>query len=162
MRYFSQVVIWLKPSPVLSHGQLFHRCYEPCMVGWKEKTSHYVDKKFCGFKDVWVIDYETFQQQMDVWYNKRDITTQYLHPTQKPVKLATRALIRSSEIGDIVADVFGGSGSTMIACEQMQRKCFMMELDTKYCDVIVQRYVNFTGNEDIILNDKKMQWKKSQ
>ena len=145
--HFSQIIIWLKNSPVFSHGQMFHRCYEPCMVGWQDKGSHYHNKKLANLRDVWTLDFDTFQQQLDVWFQKRDNTAQYLHPTQKPVKLATRALFKSSQQGDIVLDAFGGSGSTMIACEQLNRKCYMMELDPKFCDVIVKRYENYTGRK---------------
>ena len=159
--HFSQVVVWIKPSPVMSRGQLYHRCYEPCLVGWKEKSSHYFNKAFSGERDIWILDYENFQIQLDAWYNRRDNMSDYVHPTQKPVKLATRALARSSKAGDIVADMFGGSGSTLIGCEQMQRKCYMMELDPKYADVIVRRYVNYTGNEEVIKNGEKIVWTKT-
>ena len=77
----------------------------------------------------------------------RDAIGQYIHPTQKPVRLAERALKMNSQKDDIVFDVFGGSGSTLIACEQMNRKCYMMELDPKYCDVIIKRWEQFTGEK---------------
>ena len=72
------------------------------------------------------------------------------HPTQKPIKLAQWFLKRYSKDGHIIIDLFGGSGSTLIACEQLDRTCYMMELDPKYCDVILQRYINLTGtSEDV-------------
>lgn len=83
--------------------------------------------------------------QSDVWEIKRDNGADYEHPTQKPVELAERAINNSSQSGDTVLDLFGGSGSTLIACEQTNRVCRMMELDPIYCDVIVQRWENFTG-----------------
>lgn len=145
--HFSQEIIWLKNSHVISFGQDFHRCYEPCMLGWKEKQKHFKNKKYTKFSDVITMDIDTYADCLDVWYQKRDLTTQYVHPTQKPVRLAERALKRSSDVDDIVLDVFGGSGSTLIACEQMKRKAYCIELDQKYCDVIVARYEKFTGQK---------------
>lgn len=75
------------------------------------------------------------------------------HPTQKPVKLSDWFISRYSEPGDIVADLFGGSGSTLIACEQTGRKCYMMELDPHYVDVIIKRWENLTGKKAVLLND---------
>lgn len=75
------------------------------------------------------------------------------HPTQKPIKLAEWFLKRYSKYGHIVIDLFGGSGSTLIACEQLGRTCYMMELDPRYCDVIVKRWENLTGEKAVLLND---------
>jgi site-specific DNA-methyltransferase (adenine-specific) len=72
-----------------------------------------------------------------------------LHPTMKPVKLVARFIRNSSQIGDVVADIFGGSGSTLIACEQTGRKCYMMELDPHYVDVIIERWQNLTGRKAV-------------
>ncbi len=83
--------------------------------------------------------------QSDVWYNSRGATGEYVHPTQKPVELVEKAIKNSSKGQDVVIDVFGGSGSTLIACEKTARDCRMMELDPKYCDVIIKRWQNFTG-----------------
>jgi DNA modification methylase len=88
---------------------------------------------------------------LDVWYEHRDLTTQYLHPTQKPVRLAERAIKKNSEIDEIILDLFGGSGSTLIACEQLNRRCFMMELDPKYCEVIINRWEKYTNQKAIKL-----------
>lgn len=82
-----------------------------------------------------------------VWTIKKDSTSSYVHPTQKPVKLSEFAIRNTTERGDIVLDLFGGSGSTLIACEQMERKCRIMEYDPAYCDVIVDRWEKFTGNK---------------
>jgi DNA modification methylase len=83
--------------------------------------------------------------QSDVWYMSRGATGEYVHPTQKPVELIERAINNSSKGGDTVIDVFGGSGSTLIACEKTGRVNRSMELDPKYCDVIVKRWQDFTG-----------------
>ena len=88
--------------------------------------------------------------QSDVWYMSRGATGQYVHPTQKPVELIEKAINNSSKGQDVVIDVFGGSGSTLIACEKTNRYCRMMELDPKYCDVIVKRWEEFTGKEAVL------------
>ena len=86
--------------------------------------------------------------ESDLWQIKKDIN--YKHPTQKPVELSARAIKNSSKVGQTVLDLFGGSGSTLIACEQLQRKCRMMELDEHYCDVIIQRWENLTGKKAVL------------
>jgi len=85
------------------------------------------------------------RSQSDVWYMSRGSTSAYVHPTQKPVELIERALNNSSKCGDTILDLFGGSGSTLIACEKTGRESRLMELDPKYCDVIVKRWQEFTG-----------------
>lgn len=85
--------------------------------------------------------------QSDVWYMSRGSTGEYVHPTQKPVELIEKAISNSSKSQDIVIDVFGGSGSTLIACEKTARDCRMMELDPKYCDVIIKRWQDYTGEQ---------------
>ena len=82
-------------------------------------------------------------REVTVWDCNRSSINKY-HPTQKPIELAERAITNSSKRGDIVLDLFGGSGSTLIACEQLDRKCYMMELDPRYTDVIIKRWENFT------------------
>jgi DNA modification methylase len=93
--------------------------------------------------------------QSDVWYMSRGATGAYVHPTQKPVEMIQRALENSSKGGDTVLDVFGGSGSTLIACEKTGRINRSMELDPKYCDVIVQRWQEFTGQIATLESDGK-------
>ena len=77
----------------------------------------------------------------------RGDTSKYVHPTQKPIELIEKAIKNSSKQDDLVIDCFGGSGSTLIACEKTRRKCCMMELDPKYVDVIIERWENFTGKK---------------
>lgn len=82
-----------------------------------------------------------------VWTVKKDFASNYKHPTQKPVELAVEALEKTTVANNIVLDIFGGSGSTMIACEKANRRCYMMEKDPIYCDVIVKRWEDFTGSK---------------
>jgi len=157
--HFSQIVLWLKNSLIYSPGQLYHRIYEPCMIGWKEDGEpHYQNLNFSKYSELWTLDQSTFAEHLDVWYQKRDNTNSYIHPTQKPVRLAERALKRSSEKNDIVLDAFGGSGSTLMACEQLGRKARLIELDPKYVDAIVTRYLQFTERTHVIKNGKETLW----
>ena len=86
-----------------------------------------------------------------VWNIPKDNANDYVHATQKPIKLIATAIENTTKINDIILDVFGGSGSTLIACEQLDRTCYMMELDPKYCDVIIKRYENLTGKKAVKL-----------
>lgn len=86
-----------------------------------------------------------------VWDIGKDNANDYKHPTQKPVELSANAIRHTTETGEIVLDVFGGSGSTLMACEQLKRKCYICELDEHYCDVILQRWENFTGQKAVLV-----------
>ena len=121
-------IIWVKDAPVFSMGRLdYDYKHEPILYGWAKK--HDFQRKG--------------EQDKSVWEYKR--TANKLHPTMKPVELIANALLNSTKNEENVLDLFGGSGSTLIACEQLNRKCFMMELDEHYCDVIIQRWENLTG-----------------
>lgn len=154
----SQQIIWVKENMVFSRGQDYHRMSEPLFFGWKEGKAHFSVKRIATFRDVWVLDQEDFSMLPDVWYEKRDQAKDYVHPTQKPARLAERALKKNTISGDLVIDAFGGSGSALIACQQLHRKARVMELDPKYCDVIVTRYCKFTGNDEIIKNGLVTTW----
>ncbi len=148
----SQQLTWVKESMVFSRGQDYHRMGEPCFFGWKKNKSHFSNKKIADYKDVFNLDHDSFQELPDIWFENRDKTSEYVHPTQKPARRAERALKKSSVAGDVVLEAFGGSGSTLIACEQLGRKCFAVELDPKYCDVIIKRWEIFTGNKAVKIN----------
>ena len=90
------------------------------------------------------------KNQSDIWSMSRGNTAAYVHPTQKPVELIQIALSNSSKKGDIIIDVFGGSGSTIIACESISRRAMVVDLDPKYCDVIIQRWQNYTGKNAVL------------
>lgn len=98
------------------------------------------------------------QGRTTIWSQKREPVGDYVHPTQKPVELISHALHNSSKREDIVLDLFGGSGATLIACEKFARECRMCELDTRYADVIVSRWCQYTGNKKVVLNGKEIVW----
>jgi DNA modification methylase len=129
--YFSQAVIWVKEHPVLTRKD-FMGNHEWCFYGWREGAAH---------------QYFGPNNATDVWSIKKVNPQSMVHLTEKPVELAARAIEYSSKPGENVLDLFGGSGSTLIAAEQTGRKAFLMELDPLYCDVIVQRYETFTGKK---------------
>ena len=130
-RYLAQIpklLIWVKNGFVLKQNG-YHNQYELIFYGFKAGG---------GGKEYWYSG-RTEDEASDVWRVSRDATTSYLHPTQKPIELPARAIRNSSKAGDTIFDPFGGSGSTLIACEQLNRTCYMMEIDPKYCQVIVDR-----------------------
>jgi DNA modification methylase len=144
-------IIWLKDGIVFSHGT-YHRCYEPCTYCWKDGKRPYENRKVTAKeRDVWM-DRITFMDYLNVWFIPRDNTSEYVHPTQKPTALAERAMRNTSKEGDITLDLFGGSGSTLIACEKLGRKARLMELDPHYCQVIVDRWEAFTGQKAVMAN----------
>ncbi len=129
--YFSQGIVWDKQHPVLTRKD-FMGAFEICFYGWKEGAGHH----FYGPNNA-----------TDLWHVKKVNPQSMVHLTEKPVELAVRAIQFSSKLGENVLDLFGGSGSTLIGCEQTGRRAFLMELDQAYCDVIVQRWEQFTGKK---------------
>ena len=90
--------------------------------------------------------YDDLMSIVQLWLVKRDNTADYEHPTQKPITLNEKPIKRCSAPGGIILDLFGGSGSTLIAAEQLKRRAFLVELDPTFCDLIIRRYEHFTGN----------------
>ncbi|MBX3351834.1 MAG: ParB N-terminal domain-containing protein [Phycisphaeraceae bacterium] len=129
--YFSQAIIWHKMHPVLTRKD-FMGDHEWCFYGWKEGAAHV----YLGPNNI-----------PDVWSIKKVNPQSMMHLTEKPVDLARRAIEYSSRPGETVLDLFGGSGSTLIACEQTARHARLMEIDPAYCDVIVERWEKFTGRK---------------
>lgn len=156
--HYSQIVVWLKNSLIYSPHQRFHRVYEPCMVGWKDGKVSYQNMVFSQYSELWTLEQKKFADYLDMWYQKRDPVKNYIHPTQKPVQLAERAIKRSSEKGDVVLDAFGGSGSTLMACEQLNRSARLIELDPQYVDAIISRWCKYTENTHVIKNGKEILW----
>ena len=127
--HFSSMIIWEKARITLSQTD-YQSIHEPCLYGWFNNGSH----KFYGDR-----------KQKSVWQYNRDSISE--HTTPKPVALIAKAIGNSTKSGESVLDLFGGSGSTLIACEQLNRKCYMMELEPKYVDVIIARWENLTGQK---------------
>ncbi|MFH2116694.1 MAG: DNA modification methylase [Bacillota bacterium] len=127
----AECLVWVKNALVLGR-QDYHWRHEPILYGWKEGSAHYF------------VDDRT---QDTIWeYNKPRRDEE--HPTMKPLELCGRAISNSSKVGEYVLDLFGGSGSTMIAADQLQRKTLIMELDERYVDVIVKRYIRHTKSAE--------------
>jgi len=135
--HWSTFVIWAKDTFTLGRSD-YHRQYEPILYGWREGGPHH----FCGDRS-----------QGDVWEfpkpKKNDV-----HPTMKPVELCERAVLNSSKSDGVVLDLFGGSGSTLVACSRTKRRCHMMEFEPKYCDVILKRYLALYPDSEILRNGR--------
>ena len=138
----AECLVWVKNALVLGR-QDYHWRHEPILYGWREGAAHYF------------IDDRT---QDTIWeYNKPKRNEE--HPTMKPLELCGRAIANSSRVGEIVLDLFGGSGSTLISSDQLQRKARLMELDERFVDVIVKRYIKYKGSSDdcyLIRNGEKI------
>ena len=125
----STTIIWNKDQFTLGRGK-YQNKYEPCWFGWVNSGKTFTDNRTLT----------------NVWDFKRPKKSE-LHPTMKPLELCENALNHSSQKNDIILDLFLGSGSTLIAAEKLNRKCYGMELDEKYCDVIIERWEQFTGKK---------------
>lgn len=130
----SSTIIWVKQSAGMG-WQDYRAQHEPILYGWKEGSGKHF---YCGDRS-----------KTTVWNIGRDAQASYVHPTQKPVSLPEEAINNSSKGQDVVLDLFGGSGSTLIACEKTSRNARLMELDPKYCDVIINRWQDFTGQQAV-------------
>ena len=131
--HWSTFVIWAKNAFTMGRSD-YQRQYEPILYGWKEGADHF----WCGARD-----------QGDVWFVKKPRVND-LHPTMKPVELVERALHNSSKSRDTVLDPFGGSGTTLIACERTGRHARLIELEPKYVDTIIRRWQEFSGKEAVL------------
>lgn len=131
-----QCLIWLKNSMVMGR-QDYHWRHEPCLYGWKDGGAHYWGS---DRKQTTILEFDRPQRNSE-------------HPTMKPVKLISYQINNSSKVGDIVVDGFGGSGTTMLACHYTERKCRMIEIDPKYCQVIVDRMLNIDPSLKIYKNE---------
>ncbi|MFO8012501.1 MAG: DNA modification methylase, partial [Phycisphaerae bacterium] len=129
--YFSQGIVWDKQHPVLTRKD-YMGAFEIAFYGWREGAGHH----FYGPNNA-----------TDLWHVKKVNPQAMVHLTEKPVELAVRAIQYSSKPGENVLDLFGGSGSTLIGCEQTDRRAYLMEMDPLYCDVIVRRWEEFTGGK---------------
>ncbi len=163
-------LIWNKPSAGLGMGH-YRAKHEPFFYAHvKDQTPNFYGDR----TNTTIVDFQKTDEQllkwakkerdaekegrMTIWTMKREPVQDYKHPTQKPVELVMYALHNSSKVDDIVLDPFLGSGSTLIGCEKTNRACYGMELDPRYVDVIVQRWCEFTNNNQIVKNGEKITW----
>lgn len=157
-----QCLIWVKNGFTLGR-QDYQWKHEPCLYGWKDGEAHYfvndrtqstviedkLDVNKLKKEEMKDLIKELLKEKEEaattvIYEDKPLINT--VHPTMKPIKLIAKLISNSSRKNEIVLDIFGGSGSTLIACEQLNRKCYTIELDPKYCDVIIKRWEELTGN----------------
>ena len=154
-----EVLIWVKQQFTLSLSDYQHR-YEPCFYGWKPGAAHYFidlrsqDTVF----NVQNINNLTASELRELYKDLSSYTTAIFedrpvvslaHPTMKPLPLIRRQVRNSSREGEKVLDLFGGSGTTLLACEEMNRTCYMMEYEPKYCAVIIDRWEQMTGEKAV-------------
>ncbi len=138
LRMMPRMLVWVKENILLRHSN-YHSQYELVFFGWKGKG---------GSAEFWHGGRKA-DNCSDVFQIHRDLSKDYLHPTQKPVELSLRCITNSSKPGDLVYEPFGGSGSALIACEKSGRHCRVMELDPKFCDVIIHRWQEYTDQQAI-------------
>ena len=162
-----QQLIWVKNQFLLGRSDYQWR-HEPCLYGWKDGAAHYfIDDRtkssvFEKIENIDEISEEEAKKLLKRFFNQNQTMTSIIHekkplrnedhPTMKPVALIERLIENSSKSGDIVLDLFGGSGTTLIACENKHRKCRMMELDPHYCEVIIKRWEKLTGEKAELIN----------
>jgi len=179
--HWQSFIIWVKNNFTLSRSD-YQNTYEPILYGWAKNTkNHYFIEDRDG-ANVWedlsnvkteyteehtIISFQGFKiklpgkiengevirkrQKSDIWRYDKPVKSSE-HPTMKPIELCIEAIKNSSKRGDIVLDLFLGSGSTLIASEKIERKCYGVELDPKYIDVIIQRWEDYTGDKAEKLN----------
>lgn len=164
---YRQILIWNKDTFTLGR-QDYQWKHEPCFYGWKEGKAHYfvndrtlssvIEEKAKKLDGMKTPELKAYIKEL---LNNQTIPTDVIneekpqrndkHPTMKPIKLLGRLILNSSKKNDIVLDPFGGSGSTLITCEQLNRRGYSMELDPKFVDVIIERWEEFTGQKAIKL-----------
>jgi len=122
----------------------------PCWIVW-DKRGEIASNNFADCELAWTTFKSPARIYKQVWMGmiKEGESGKRLHPTQKPIKILTDIIQEYTSKDDIILDLFGGSGSTLIACEKLDRKCYMMEIDEHYCDVIIKRWEDFTGKKAI-------------
>ena len=144
-----RVCLWIKNGLNLTPKNAFNKMYEPCIYGTKGNPYLAPIKNLGEILNpeigVGNRGIEDILDQLDIWLEKRLPGNEYQHPTQKPHTLHERALRRCTKVNDIVLDVFGGSGSLLIACEQLNRKAYLVELNPIFCQLIINRFEKLTG-----------------
>jgi DNA modification methylase len=150
-----RVCLWVKNNFNMTPQLAFNKAYEPCVYATRgapylsetHNLTEILNKEIApGNRTI-----DDIIDLFDIWLAKRDPAISYQHPTQKPPTLHDKALRRCSKPGDVILDVFAGSGSLMVACEQLKRSCYMSELEPIFCDVIISRYEQLTGQKAVKL-----------
>jgi len=131
--HISCVITWAKPNFAIGYGD-YNQQTEFCLYGWKEDAPH----RWYGPTN-----------ETTLWESKRDPANRLCHPTQKPIALAQRAIRNSTLRDEVVLDLFAGSGSTLISAESVGRRCYCAEIDARYCDAIVRRFIAFVGKDKV-------------
>lgn len=149
-----RVCLWIKNNQNATPQIAFNKCYEPCVYGIRGKP--YLSSKSSNLTEIANPEIENGNRTiddildlLDIWLVKRLPTNEYQHATEKPVVLHDRPLRRCTKPGDTVLDLFGGSGSTLIACEQLGRKAFLVEHEPAFCDLIIKRYLALNPQNDV-------------
>jgi len=152
-----RVCLWIKNNQNLTPQVAFNKVYEPCVYGTVgspylsgsiKNISEVLNKEIGNGNEMLEDIYDMF----NIWLVKRLATQSYSHPTEKPPSLHEKPLRRCTKVGDMVLDLFGGSGSTLIACQQLKRKCYMSEIEPIFCDLIIRRFENLTGIKAELIN----------
>lgn len=155
-----QCLVWVKNSIVMGR-QDYQWKHEPCLYGWKDGAAHFFIKNrkqstvIDNDKDIDLMTAEELRELVRDIYELSSVlrydkpAKNEDHPTMKPIDLIKRQVKNSTKRGQKVLDIFGGSGTTLLACEELERSCYMMELDPKYCDVIIKRWEDMTGGKAV-------------
>lgn len=161
------VIVWVKNAASFGRSD-YHWMHESCLYGWNDGAAHYFVEDFTQTTviedkpDISKMSKDEMRKELEFFYSEdypktviheKKPTVNDLHPTMKPLKLLERLIRNSSSVGDIVLDLFGGSGSTLMVCEQMGRKCRMMEYDPIYVDVIIDRWESYTGSKAELIKE---------
>jgi DNA modification methylase len=149
-----RVCLWIKNNQNLTPHVAFNKAYEPCVYG--TIGNPYISDRLNNLTEILNKEVDTGNRALDdiydlfnIWLVKRLPAQNYEHPTEKPPTLHEKPIRRCTRVGDMVLDLFEGSGSTMIACEQLKRKCVTTEIEPIFCDLIIRRYKNLTGKEEL-------------
>lgn len=145
-----RVCLWIKNNQMVTPQIAFSKVYEPCVYGIKGKPK--LNGMYTTFNEVLNKElgtgnqlHEDIQDLFNIWLERRLPASEYQHPTEKPPTLHEKAIKRCTAIGETVLDLFGGSGSTLIACEQLKRRSLVMEMDPVFCSLIIHRFESLTG-----------------
>lgn len=154
---FKRVCLWIKNNQNVTPQVAFNKAYEACVYG--VVGNPYLSSNLTNLTEILNKEVETGNRMIDdiydifnIWLARRVTVQNYEHPTEKPPTLHEKPLRRCTRVGDVVLDLFGGSGSTLVACQQLKRKCIMTEIEPIFCDLIVNRYKKLTGGSAVRVN----------